>query len=249
VAEQDLAGRGIVVTGGAGDIGLAMGKELASRGASVTLVDVVPPSAAAERVGDMSYAQVDVRDRAGIDALFAGLERLDVAIANAGIVTAQPFLDIDATSWQDQLDVNLTGVFHTLQSAAREFVARRQPGQVIVTGSWIGTRPWPEDAAYSATKAAIQMLAKTAALELAQHGVRVNVVAPGIVEAGLAGRQLRTEPQYVARAVKAVPLGRFQTPEQVAKVTAFLCSDAADYMTGSVLLADGGSSLGGQLEG
>ncbi len=87
------------------------------------------------------------------------------------------------------------------------------------------------------------MLAKTAALELAPHNVRVNVIAPGIVNAGLAGKQLETEPQYAARAKSAIPLGELQTAEQVAEVAAFLCSDHASYMTGSVLLADGGCSL------
>jgi len=88
------------------------------------------------------------------------------------------------------------------------------------------------------------MMARTAALELARHGVRVNVVAPGIVEAGLAGRQLKTEPQYAARARAAVPLGEFQSAQQVAQVVQFLCSPAASYLTGSVLVADGGASLG-----
>jgi NAD(P)-dependent dehydrogenase (short-subunit alcohol dehydrogenase family) len=87
------------------------------------------------------------------------------------------------------------------------------------------------------------MLARSMARELAPQGILVNVVAPGIVDAGLAGHQLRTDPGYAARASKVVPLARFQTPEQVAHAVAFTCSAAADYMTGSVLLVDGGCSL------
>jgi NAD(P)-dependent dehydrogenase (short-subunit alcohol dehydrogenase family) len=103
--------------------------------------------------------------------------------------------------------------------------------------------PWPEIAAYSASKAGLRMLARSMARELAPHGILVNVLAPGIVNAGLARRQLETEPQYARRAAKAIPLGELQTAEQVARAMAFLCSPDADYMTGSVLLADGGCSL------
>ena len=240
---------GVAVTGGVGDIGSAIGRLLAEHGARVRLLDIVPADEAHERTAawnlpTIDYVQVDVRDRAGLDAALAGLPRLDVAIGNAGVVRAQRFLDIDEKSWTEQIDINLTGVFNLCQSAARLMVERSQPGHVILTGSWVGDRPWPEDAAYSASKAGLTMMARTAALELARHGVRVNVVAPGIVEAGLAGRQLKTEPQYAARARAAVPLGEFQTAQQVAQVVQFLCSPAASYLTGSVLVADGGASLG-----
>jgi NAD(P)-dependent dehydrogenase (short-subunit alcohol dehydrogenase family) len=236
---DNLSGLGIVVTGGAGDIGRAIGAELTRRGARVRLLDVVDEPAV-----DLPYSRVDVRDRAALDDVLAGIDPLDVVIAGAGIVEAAPFLDLTEESWRRQLDVNLTGTFHTAQSAARLMVARGTAGRLIFVGSWVGEYPWPEDAAYSVSKAGIRMLARTAALELAPHGIRVNVVAPGIVDAGLAGRQLRTEPQYARHAAKAIPLGEFQTVEQVAAATAFLCGPDADYLTGSVLLTDGGCSLG-----
>jgi NAD(P)-dependent dehydrogenase (short-subunit alcohol dehydrogenase family) len=103
--------------------------------------------------------------------------------------------------------------------------------------------PWPEIAAYSASKAGVRMLARSMARELAPHQILVNVIAPGIVYAGLARHQMETEPQYARRIQHVIPLGRLQEAEEVAKATAFLCSDAAAYMTGSVLLADGGCSL------
>jgi len=235
---DNLRGLGIVVTGGAGDIGRAIGAELAARGALVRLLDVVEPTV------DLPYSLVDVCDRTAMDEVLAGIDPLDVVIAGAGIVEATPFLDMTEESWRRQLDVNLTGTFHTAQSAARLMVERGTRGRLVFVGSWVGEYPWPEDAAYSASKAGIRMLARTAALELAPHGIRVNVIAPGIVNAGLAGRQLRTEPQYARRAARAIPLGEFQTPEQVAAATAFLCGPDADYLTGAVLLADGGASLG-----
>jgi NAD(P)-dependent dehydrogenase (short-subunit alcohol dehydrogenase family) len=97
--------------------------------------------------------------------------------------------------------------------------------------------------AYSASKAAVRMLARSMALELAPHRILVNVLTPGIVDAGTARRQRLTEPQYAARAARVIPLGEMQTAEQVARAAAFLCSDGADYMTGADLLVDGGCSL------
>jgi NAD(P)-dependent dehydrogenase (short-subunit alcohol dehydrogenase family) len=122
-------------------------------------------------------------------------------------------------------------------------VEREHPGRIIFTGSWVQEVPWPEIAAYSATKAGVRMLARSMARELAPRRILVNVIAPGIVNAGLARHQLETEPQYDRRVRHVIPLGELQTTAQVARATAFLCSDAADYMTGSVLLIDGGCSL------
>ena len=114
---------------------------------------------------------------------------------------------------------------------------------MIFTGSWVGEIPWPEITAYSVSKAAVRMLARSMARELAQFGIRVNVVAPGIVLAGMAKRQHDSDPNYARRAAAAIPLGDLGTVEQIAEATAFLCSPSSDYMTGAVLLVDGGASL------
>ena len=116
-------------------------------------------------------------------------------------------------------------------------------GQVIFTGSWVGEIPWPEISAYSVSKAGVRMLARSMARELAGRGIRVNVVAPGIVMAGMAKRQYEMDPDYARRASVVIPLGEFGTAEQIAKAVGFLCSPDAEYMTGSVLLVDGGASL------
>lgn len=245
----DLEGRAVVVTGGAGDIGAAMAAELTRRGARVTAVDRKPPAEAepwlrrASVHGEVGYLRADVRDHGEVDAALRTVDPLDFAIANAGIVDSAPFLEITGEQWRQHLDVNLTGCFNLGQAAARLMVERDAPGRILFTGSWVGEVPWPEIAAYSASKAGIAMLARSMAKELAPYGIRVNVVAPGIVAAGMAGRQFETEPQYARRASRAIPLGHPQTPEQVARVTAFLCSEDADYLTGTTLLADGGCSL------
>jgi NAD(P)-dependent dehydrogenase (short-subunit alcohol dehydrogenase family) len=226
-----------------------MAVELAGRGAVVTMLDRVSEGEAADRiaavsaVGSCSYRQVDVTDRAGVDAALAAVEPLDVAIGNAGIVEAAPFLEVSQEQWQAHLDVNITGCFNVGQAAARLMAERGTRGQIIFTGSWVGEIPWPEISAYSVSKAGVRMLARSMARELADRGIRVNVVAPGIVMAGMARRQYETDPDYARRASVVIPLGEFGTAEQVAKATAFLCSSDSAYMTGAVLLVDGGASL------
>jgi len=246
---KDLAGLGVAVTGAGGDLGAAVGLELAGRGSVVTLLDRASEAEASERVaavraaGSCAYRQVDVTDRAGVEAALAAVEPLDVAIGNAGIVDAAPFLDVSQAQWQSHLDINLTGCFNVGQAAARLMAERGTRGQIIFTGSWVGEIPWPEISAYSVSKAGVRMLARSMARELAARGIRVNVVAPGIVMAGMARRQYETDPDYARRASVVIPLGEFGTAEQIAKATAFLCSADADYMTGAVLLVDGGASL------
>src|SRR5439155_9729594 len=166
-----------------------------------------------------------------------------VVVGNAGIVEPAPFLELTAEEWHAHLDVNLTGCFNTGQAAARLMVERGRPGLILFTGSWVGEIPWPEISAYCVSKAGVRMLARSMARELASRGIRVNVVAPGIVMAGMARQQYETDPDYARRASVVIPLGEFGTAEQIAKATAFLCSPDAEYMTGSVLLVDGGASL------
>lgn len=247
---EQLRDLGIAITGGAGDIGSAMGRELAKQGASVTLVDTKSSDTAEpwlaevrEFSNEVAYITVDVRDRNAVDEAMASIDPLDIAIGNAGIVDSAPFLDITEEQWHHHLNANLTGCFNLGQSAARLMVERGTRGRILFTSSWVQDVPWPEIAAYSVSKAGIRTLARQMARELAKHGILVNVIAPGIVNAGLARWQMENEPQYASRVQDVIPLGEPQTPEQVAKATAFLCSDASDYMTGSSLLIDGGCSL------
>ena len=239
-------GLGVAITGGAGDIGQAIAAELLRHGARVTLIDQKPRADVAEllaRLGGVDYINADVRDHLAVAEALSTVEPLDVAIGNAGIVASAPFLEITPEQWSSQIDVNLTGCFNFGQAAARLMVERERPGRIVLTSSWVQNVPWPEICAYSVSKAGIGMLTRCMAAELAPHGILVNAVAPGIVAAGMARKQLETEPQYAARASRAIPLGRFQQPAEVARVVAVLCSDAGSYMTGSVLLADGGCSL------
>ena len=245
-----LEGKTAIVTGGAGDLGNAMARHLAENGAHVVIWDIVPQAdagAAIERVRahdpQVQYAQVDVRDRAPSTSAIAALPQLDIVCSNAGIVEAQPFLELSGENWQNHLDINLTGCFNVCQAAARRMVADGVAGRIILTSSWVAEIPWPEITAYTVSKAGVNMLVKQMARELSPHGILVNAVAPGIVKAGLAGRQLREEPQYAARVAKAIPLGEPGTPEEIAAAVVYLAGPQTAYMTGSILTLDGGCSL------
>lgn len=241
----ELAGQLALVTGAAGDLGAAMVRALAARGAKVACWDIQPKTSAREALGSLAneYSQVDVRDRPQVEAALAALPRLDIVCSNAGIVDASPFLAVTAENWQEHLDINLTGCFHVAQAAARRMVRDGTQGRIIFTSSWVGQIPWPEITPYAVSKAGVNMLMKQMARELAEYGIRVNAIAPGIVNAGLAGRQLREEPQYAARVKKVIPLGSPGEPDEIAEAVCYLAGESTAYMTGSLLTLDGGCSL------
>jgi NAD(P)-dependent dehydrogenase (short-subunit alcohol dehydrogenase family) len=140
-------------------------------------------------------------------------------------------------------NLNVRSSFLVAQTAAQRWLQQNIRGHLIFTTSWVQDVPWPEITPYTATKAALKAMMRGFARELAPHGIRANAIAPGIVAVGMARHQWDTEPAYRARAEKAIPLGYMQPPETVAHAFLFLCSDMASYMTGAVLLVDGGCSL------
>lgn len=249
-----LSGKVAVITGGAGDLGNAMALHLAQEGAAVSLWDIKSEAEAAPQIDriksatlNVQYQQVDIRDRVAVDAAFNTVMEqfgsLDIVCANAGIVEAAPFLEITPESWTRHIEINLTGSFHVGQQAARLMVRQGKGGRIIFTSTWVSAIPWPEITAYTASKGGLNMLMKQMARELAPHKILVNAIAPGIVKAGLAGRQLVEEPQYAARVAKVIPLGEPGTPEEIARAVVYLAGPHTAYMTGSILTLDGGCSL------
>jgi NAD(P)-dependent dehydrogenase (short-subunit alcohol dehydrogenase family) len=163
-------------------------------------------------------------------------------------VKADKFVDVKAEDWLESITVNLTGAFYTAQAAAR-LMLRQEPnpfgirGKILFTGSWVQDMPLPGVASYVASKGGLKMLANAMAQELASTGIRVNIVAPGIVMAGLSKQLYDRDLEYRRIATNAIPIGEFQSVESVAGSFAFLASHDADYMTGSTLLIDGGCSI------
>jgi NAD(P)-dependent dehydrogenase (short-subunit alcohol dehydrogenase family) len=243
--QMKFAGKHVAITGGAGEIGLVMAREFAEQGAQVTVLDKVIHATAERAVEAMGarFLAVDVTAPEDVHSVVQSMPEIDVAIANAGVHRGARLLDVSFENWQLQMSVNLTGVFLFVQAAARKMVARRCGGAILVTGSWVQDVPSVDNTAYCVSKSGAAMLARCAALELGEHQIRVNVVAPGIVNAGMARRQIEVDPAFARKATMGLPLGRLQTAEQIAKAAAYLCSDDAESTTGTTLLVDGGASL------
>lgn len=244
--EHSLADRGVLVTGGLGALGTAVVERLTAEGARVIVNDLAPhPPVEFSGQGYVQGSAVTGADAARIidetARLLGGPPH--VVCCHAGIVRSAPVLEYDVADFEAVLQTNLTAQFALAQAAARLWVHHDLPGHLIFTGSWVQDVPWPGVAAYSAAKAGLKSLMRSFARELAPHGIRANGIAPGIVGAGMALKQWNTEPDYRARASRAIPLGVLQSPDSVADAVAFLASDRAHYMTGSTLLADGGASL------
>jgi NAD(P)-dependent dehydrogenase (short-subunit alcohol dehydrogenase family) len=250
-----LSERIVAISGGCGDIGQATARRLTQEGARVVLLDRAPKDTIAAELldnKDVAYLHCDVTERDSVESALKALVdlhgRIDVVIINAGMVANEPFLQIDPVNLRKTMDVNFFGAFHLAQLAARRMV--EQPvfpqgirGKVLFTGSWVQDMPFPEGTSYIASKAALKMMAMVMAQELAGRGVRVNLVAPGIVYAGLSKKLHDADPDFRTRVAAAIPVNEMQTAESVADAFAFLCSADSDYMTGSSLLVDGGASL------
>ncbi len=249
-----LAGRHIVISGGCGAIGLGIIKKLMAHGANVTVNDILSDQQATDRlsqngidISKTNYVKADLTDTNETDILVdTARERfgpIHVALCHIGMVIPKPLLDYTAEEWDETMAVNVRTAFLLGSAASRSMLEDGIKGHLIFTTSWVADVPWPEIGPYNASKAAMKQLMRSFARELADKGIRANAVAPGIVSVGLAKQQWDTDPTYRARAQKAIPLGVMQPLDSVADAFLFLCSTAADYMTGTVLLVDGGCSL------
>ncbi len=249
-----LANQKILITGALGAIGRTVVQVLAAHGATVLANDILPDQEAraamalAEFPEDrVFYVPADIRDETAVERLFDCCRDLvglpDVVCCHAGLVHAAPIACFAERDFVDTLDLNLRAHFLVAQTAVRHWQREQVPGHLIFTSSWVQDVPWPEITAYAASKSALRTMMRGFARELAAYDIRANAVAPGIVGVGMAKRQWNTDPAYRARARKAIPLGELQTAESVAHAFLFLCSALSSYMTGSVLLVDGGCSL------
>ena len=235
----NFSGKLAVITGGANGIGRAASHKLAAAGARVVIFDLAceDPAAIGAQLGGTGYV-VEVTDRASLDQAFRQTGPPDVLIINAGIGTAVEFSTTDEQTWNRTLAVNLTGAFHTLQSAAALMKPRRH-GAVVLTAS---TNSYDGEAlltAYNASKAGLLGLLHTAANELGPYGIRVNAVCPGLIRTRLTAASF-SNPQLLKEYFRHVPLGRGGEPEEVANAMVFLASDNASYIHGAALLVDGG---------
>ncbi len=245
-----LRGRVCIVTGGAQGIGEACVRRFAGEGALPVIADVAAArgQALAAELGAL-FVPCDVGDKAQVDALVAQVlqrhGRIDVLVSNAGIFKSGDFLDVSEADFDAVLRVNLKGAFLVGQAVARAMAAQapRADGSrgAIVHMSSVNARvAIPAIASYNVSKGGIDQLTRAMALALADHGIRVNAVAPGTIATELAARAVLTSEEQRLRILGRTPMKRLGTPDEVAQAVAWLASDAAAYVTGEVVVVDGG---------
>ena len=239
-----LAGRICVVTGGSQGIGEACVRRFAREGAKVVIADIADRSgqALAGELGAL-FVHCDVGSKAEVDALVAQTMRvhgrIDVLVNNAGIFKEAEFLDVSEADFDAVLRVNLKGAFLVGQAVAREMV-RAGRGSIVNMSSVNGVLAIPNIASYNVSKGGINQLTRVMALSFADKGVRVNAVAPGTIETELAAKAVLTSAEAKARVMMRTPMKRLGQPAEVADAVAWLASDAASYVTGEIVVVDGG---------
>jgi NAD(P)-dependent dehydrogenase (short-subunit alcohol dehydrogenase family) len=242
---SDLAGHQVIVTGGGAGIGAATARRLAALGAQVTVLDRVADAAdaVATEIGGHALI-VDVADpdavTAAVLAATDAMGGLTDVVANAGFGLNKPLHQYSDKEWRLVVGVNLDGTFHTLR-AAIPLMLEAGGGNLVTVATLNATRPLQGEAPYSAAKAGVVNLTATAALEYAPT-IRANCVSPGMIDTSLTSL-ITSDPQLKAVAEAGTPLGRIGLADEVAGVIAFLCSDAASYITGQNLVVDGGAGL------
>jgi NAD(P)-dependent dehydrogenase (short-subunit alcohol dehydrogenase family) len=247
-----LKGQIALVTGGARSIGRAIAVGLAREGADVAIIYVNHPDAAQDAVREIEAlgrralaVKADVAKQAEVNTAVAEVERrlgrIDVLVCNAGVQKRIFFLDLQENDWDWIVDTNLKGCFLVGQAVAARMKERGR-GKIINVSSEAAGFPAQRMTAYCVSKAAVSMLTKCMALELAQYGIRVNALAPGLTRTDLNRKDLEDEAFYKMR-IARIPLGRVMDPQDLVGAAVFLASPDSDSMTGQTLQVDGGRGI------
>ena len=247
-----IPGKNILVTGGSRGIGRGCALELAKAGANVAINYHSSAAAAEEVVREIEALglrglaiQADVADQASVEHMIAQVVEtfgsLDGFVSNAVYSDREFMVEADMAGFRRTIDVSMWGAFYGVRAAAQQMIKQGHGGAITVVSSPHSFIPFPGAMAYNMAKAAIDQMAKTAAIELAEHAIRVNVVHPGWIDAP-GERKFFTE-QQLAQGAGSIPLKRMGTPEEIGRAILYTLSPDADYMTGSVLLIDGGITL------
>ena len=242
MSEKPLA----IVTGGAQGIGLACAQALANDGARIILADINANEvhAAADKMGDGTVAMVcDMGDTDQIDTMYDEIESkhgpLSILVNNAGVANPGDFLETTIEQFRQVIDINLVGVFLSLQRAAKSMVAHKIEGSIVNMSSINAVVAIPTIAAYCSSKGGVMQLTKSASLALAPHNIRVNAVGPGSIDtAMLAG--VNANPEAMKMVMSRTPMQRIGSAKEIGDTVAFLASSKASYITGETIYVDGG---------
>lgn len=242
-----LQGHSALITGSSTGIGQGIASALAEAGARVVLHGL-DEYAALESLRSHPYCRVDLLAEGGCEKLlteaFAHEPDLDLLICNVGSFFDIPFLDMSKTLWDKTIRLNVESAYFLVQAFARKLVERKRPGAVVITSSTNGFQAEYDSTAYDTSKGALVMMTRSIALNLAQSGIRVNGLAPGFIRTPLSQTGLNSVPGLREALEKKIAMGRIGEPDDCAGAAVFLCSPAASYITGHVLVVDGGLSIG-----
>lgn len=249
---MQLTGRNVLITGASRGIGRGAALAAAKLGANVGInyrshqPEAEEVAAEVRRLGGKAVLlQADVADQSAVEAMVRQcaeeLGSVDAFVSNAAYSDRQLMVEADMVGFRRTIDVSMWGAFYGVRAAAQQMIAQGAGGAMVVVSSPHGKIPIPTAMAYNMAKAAIDHMARTAAIELASHRIRVNIFHPGWIDTP-GERKFFSEEQLEDGAAN-IPWKRLGTPEEIGKMIAFLLSDEADYMTGSTVLMDGGISL------
>jgi glucose 1-dehydrogenase len=246
-----LDGQVALVTGAGRGIGRAIALALAEAGAQVAVndLDARASEKTAQEVGQLGKSALalpgDVSALETVDGLIVRavrtFGRLDIAVANAYYSAREPFWEADLEHFRRTIDVTMWGAFYLLRAATRQMIQQGKGGSIVMIGSPHAVFAVPLAMAYNMAKAAVDQMARTAAIELAEHRIRVNTIHPGWIDTP--GEREHTSEEEIQRAARKLPWKRLGRPEEIARGVMLLCDPASDYITGSTFSIDGGITL------
>jgi NAD(P)-dependent dehydrogenase (short-subunit alcohol dehydrogenase family) len=252
--EFELDGKNALVTGGGRGLGKAMASALAEAGANIAIIDVDRENAeqSADEITEIGVeataVEADVTDEAEMEAMVEEvtdrLGSIDVLLNNAGVTSNAPAAEMSVEDWQRTIDVNLTGVFLCAKHVGQHMIEQGS-GSIINISSmsgFVANYPQPQ-IGYNASKAGVIMVTRSLASEWAEHGIRVNSIAPGYMRTDLVDEVLEEDPEMEEIWLEYTPMGRLGQPEELGGIVVFLASEASSYMTGEVVAYDGGYTI------